>query len=151
MNLFFLFLKLTVSSFAFSSASHASNFSKPAVVTVDSTIQGQFALQLLEISQQFDSNLVKMPRLVWSKYEGLGLADTLSVASDLSFKRSVSSAYAAHAFLSGRFEKIGNQLFVRKGALFSINKLEIEQLNASTLVILEMHKMRVVRRTFKRI
>ena len=115
-----------------------------------SPLIGSFILEKLEISQQFDSNLVKIPLPVWSLYNNPSFMDSLIINDGLNFKRSFSFNKSAEQTLEGSLQLSNDTLMMRRGILFSIDFLIVERMDAAVLVLRERHKMRQVRRTFRR-
>ena len=115
-----------------------------------SPLIGSFILEKLEISQQFDSNLVKIPLPVWSLYNNPSFMDSLVINDGLNFKRSFSFNKSAEQTLEGSLQLSNDTLMMRRGILFSIDFLIVERMDAAVLVLRERHKMRQVRRTFRR-
>jgi hypothetical protein len=114
-------------------------------------IIGQFALEKLEISQEFDSNLVRRPPLKWSLYTAQGLSNKLIINEKMEFNNELSFQGFIQNSHGGQLNMSNDTLYIRQGFLFTQDSLTIEQLTADRLVLIEAFKMRCVRRTFRRI
>jgi hypothetical protein len=115
-----------------------------------SLLVGNFSLVKLELSQQYDSNLVKIPPLVWTLYDNYDLSESLSINNYYNFKRSVVFKVGMDRVIEGSLAISQDTIRIYKGTLFTADKLLVEKMNQNELVLIEKHKMRQVRRTFRR-
>jgi hypothetical protein len=115
-----------------------------------SLLVGNFSLVKLELSQQYDSNLVKLPPLVWTLYNNYDLSESLSINDYYNFKRSVVFKVGMDRIIEGSLAISQDTIRIYKGTLFTADKLWVEKINQDELVLIEKHKMRQVRRTFRR-
>jgi hypothetical protein len=112
---------------------------------------GRFVLDKLEISQQFDSNRIKLPPLSWSLYTQPGFNDSLYILENFAFKRSMNFQNTIKQTFQGALILQSDTLRIAEGYLFSENKLKIEFLDHQKMILIERFPMRCVRRTFKRV
>ena len=115
-----------------------------------SLLVGNFSLVKLELSQQYDSNLVKIPPLVWTLYDTYDLSESLSINNYYNFKRSVVFKVGMDRVIEGSLAISQDTIRIYKGILFTADKLLVEKMNQNELILIEKHKMRQVRRTFRR-
>jgi hypothetical protein len=115
-----------------------------------SLLVGNFSLVKLELSQQYDSNLVKIPPLVWTLYNNYDLSESLYINNYYNFKRSVVFKVGMDRVIEGSLAISQDTIRIYKGTLFTSDKLWVEKMNQEELVLIEKHKMRQVRRTFRR-
>jgi hypothetical protein len=115
-----------------------------------SLLIGNFYLEKLELSQQYDSNLVKIPPLVWTNFDINDLQEYLYINEYMNFKRSVYFKLGMDRTLEGNLSINRDTIRINKGILFTIDYLVVERINQNEMVLIEKHKMRQVRRTFKR-
>jgi hypothetical protein len=115
-----------------------------------SLLIGNFYLEKLELSQQYDSNLVKIPPLVWTNFDINDLQEYLYINEYMNFKRSVYFRLGMDRTLEGNLSFSRDTIRINKGILFTIDYLVVERINQNEMVLIEKHKMRQVRRTFKR-
>ena len=127
-----------------------SSFAMNAQILSANSVVGQFTLDKLEFSQQYDSNLVKLPPLRWSVYNQTGLNDCITIAQNLSFKRSLNYQNFYKSTLVGQFELSNNRLYIKNGFLYSMDNFTVESIDEQHLVLIEKFKMSQVRRTFRR-
>jgi hypothetical protein len=113
---------------------------------------GQFVLDKLEISESFDSNLVRLPPLRWANYTLNPFQDSISItdSTSLCFTRVMSFPNSIEQMLEGQLQMSNDSLKITDGFLFSEPMVFIQKLDKEQLILLERFKMRCVRRTFRR-
>jgi hypothetical protein len=115
-----------------------------------SLLIGNFSLEKIELSQQYDSNLVKIPLPVWTDFNMADLSEYLYINDYFNFKRSIYFRLGIDQSVEGNLSIDKNTLKINKGKLYTVDSFIIEKINATELILIERHKMRQVRRTFKR-
>ncbi|NJN34328.1 MAG: hypothetical protein HC817_08830 [Saprospiraceae bacterium] len=126
-----------------------------AQIVDKSLIEGQFVLEKIEISQQFDSNAVWISTPIWSVVTNNTFSDTLTTVAkndSLHISRSLDWGIGVHQKFALFGVLSGNQVIVARGFIFSPSTLLfIENVSDSQFVLIERYKMRQVRRTFRRL
>ncbi len=119
------------------------------------SLEGQFILEKIELSQQFDSNTVWIPTPIWSVVSNNTFSDTLTTTAkndSFQIRRSLDWGIGVRQKFELFGALSGNQIITTRGFIFSpTTLLFIENVSDNQLVLIERYKMRQVRRTFRRL